>query len=29
MNIQERINEYIDSQTEPKHSEMQELHRSI
>ena len=29
MNIQEQINEYINSQPEPKRSEMQELHQII
>jgi hypothetical protein len=29
MNVQEQINEYIDSQPEPKRSDMQELHRAI
>jgi hypothetical protein len=29
MDLQEQINEYIDSQTKPKRSEMQELHRII
>jgi hypothetical protein len=29
MNIQAQIKEYIDSQPEPKHSDMQELHRVI
>ena len=29
MNVQEQIKKYIDSQTEPKRSEMQELHQHI
>ena len=29
MNVQEQIKEYIDSQPEPKSSEMQELHNNI
>ena len=29
MNVQEQIKEYIDSQPEPKRSDMQELHRII
>lgn len=29
MNVEEQINEYIASQSEPKRSEMQELHRMI
>jgi hypothetical protein len=29
MNIQEQIKEYINSQPEPKHSDMQELHNRI
>jgi hypothetical protein len=29
MNIREQINKYIASQPEPKHSDMQELHRFI
>jgi hypothetical protein len=29
MNIQDQINEYINSQPEPKRGEMQELHRTI
>ncbi len=28
MNVQEQIKEYITSQTEPKHSDMQTLHHS-
>src|SRR5438270_11016844 len=29
MNVQEQIKEYITSQPEPKHSDMQELHRFV